>query len=82
MLLLRTERLPEGTNWLYVPKPRRLRADRGKSGRLGASEVEERKGLRQEVSEHCAGLADLPDNTAVDAAIFTLGCKTIAPRMR
>jgi bifunctional non-homologous end joining protein LigD len=72
MLLLRTERLPEGPNWLYELKLDGYRAIAAKSdGRVQLWSRNE-KDFGSRYPSIMTALANLPDNTVVDGEIVAL----------
>src|SRR5665213_430057 len=72
MLLLRTERLPEGPIWLYEPKLDGYRAIAAKAeGRLHLWSRNE-KDFGRRYPSIIQALAHLPDNTVVDGEIVAL----------
>jgi bifunctional non-homologous end joining protein LigD len=68
MLLLRTERLPEGPNWLYELKLDGYRAGAKAEGRVHLWSRNE-KDFGPRYPSIVQALANLPDNTVVDGEI-------------
>jgi ATP-dependent DNA ligase len=72
MLLVRTERLPEGPNWLYELKLDGYRALAIKSGGKVQLRSRNDKGSNARYLDLVKALASMPDDTVLDGEVVAL----------
>jgi bifunctional non-homologous end joining protein LigD len=72
MLLVRTERLPEGTGWVYELKLDGFRAQGVKSGGRVRLRSRNDKNFNADFPSIVQALAAMPDETVIDGEIVAL----------
>ena len=81
MLLLRTERLPEGSTWLYEIKLDGYRAIAFKSGGRVQLRSRNDKDFGGKYPEIVKALAAMPDETVIDGEVVALDSAARRPSM-